>query len=122
MDPSQVTGFDRRALLRKGVGAAALGNRPPARRQLASVAGCGEAHRKLAEVIGRGRLVVGTGTGNPPWHFDDAGTLSGFDIDMARIIAAGLFESRMPSSSSGRRRTRGSPTCSPTRSTWYSSS
>lgn len=100
MDGSQVNGLDRRTLLRRSVGAAALGG--------AAIGGAGmllaasgvtptkvlaqEASGKLAEVIGRGRLIVGTGTGNPPWHFDDAGTLSGFDIDMARIVAAGLFE------------------------------
>jgi polar amino acid transport system substrate-binding protein len=94
MDPSQVTGFDRRALLRKGVGAAALGGTGLllAASSRPSPVAAQEPTGKLAEVIGRGRLVVGTGTGNPPWHFDDAGTLSGFDIDMARIIAAGLFE------------------------------
>ena len=60
MDPSQVTGFDRRALLRKGVGAAALGDRPPARRQLASVAVAAGTYRGSSR-----RLLAGAG-----WSWD----------------------------------------------------
>jgi polar amino acid transport system substrate-binding protein len=66
------------------------------------LAGCGSttpsgaatvtAGGKLQEVINRKKLIVGTGTGNPPWHFqDDSGQLVGFDIAMARIVAAALF-------------------------------
>ena len=88
-------GFDRRAFLGRGVSAAAVGG------AALFLAACGQAapqasgattaSGKLREVIDRKKLIVGTGTGNPPWHFDDAGVLSGFDIDMARIVAAGLF-------------------------------
>lgn len=47
---------------------------------------------KLQEVLQRGHLICGTGSTNPPWHFeDDAGTLVGMDIDMAKLIAKGLF-------------------------------
>jgi polar amino acid transport system substrate-binding protein len=47
---------------------------------------------KLHEVIGRGHLLVGTGSTNPPWHFqDEKGELIGMDIDMARQFAKGLF-------------------------------
>jgi polar amino acid transport system substrate-binding protein len=47
---------------------------------------------KLADVIARGKLVVGTGTGNPPWHFrDESGQMAGFDVDVAKIIAKGIF-------------------------------
>jgi polar amino acid transport system substrate-binding protein len=47
---------------------------------------------KLADVIARGTLVVGTGTGNPPWHFrDEKGEMAGFDVDVARIVAKGVF-------------------------------
>lgn len=47
---------------------------------------------KLQEVLQRGKLVVGTGSTNPPWHFEDAGgTLVGMDIDMAHLLAKGLF-------------------------------
>lgn len=47
---------------------------------------------KLSDVIARGKLVVGTGTGNPPWHFrDESGQMAGFDVDVAKIVAQGLF-------------------------------
>ncbi len=48
---------------------------------------------KLDKVLDRGYLVVGTGSTNAPWHFKDAdNNLVGFDIDMARLIAKGLFD------------------------------
>ena len=48
---------------------------------------------KLTEVLERGHLIVGTGSTNPPWHFEDAdGNLQGMDIDMARLLAKGLFD------------------------------
>ena len=48
---------------------------------------------KLQEILKRGKLVVGTGTTNPPWHFEDeTGKLVGMDIDMARLFAKGLFD------------------------------
>lgn len=47
---------------------------------------------KLEDVLSRGKLIVGTGNGNPPWHFADAsGQMMGFDIDVAKIVAKGLF-------------------------------
>src|SRR5580704_866219 len=47
----------------------------------------------LRTVLDRGHLVVGTGSTNPPWHFeDDKGNLTGMDIAMARILAKGLFD------------------------------
>lgn len=47
---------------------------------------------KLDSVLARGHLVVGTGSTNAPWHFQGAdGTLQGFDIDIARMVAKGLF-------------------------------
>ncbi|MBV9538756.1 MAG: transporter substrate-binding domain-containing protein [Acidisphaera sp.] len=47
----------------------------------------------LHTVLDRGHLIVGTGSTNPPWHFeDDAGKLTGMDIAMARILAKGLFD------------------------------
>lgn len=47
---------------------------------------------KLYDVINRKMLVVGTGNGNPPWHFqDEAGAPAGFDISLGRILAKGLF-------------------------------
>lgn len=50
------------------------------------------ADSKLDSVLARGKLVVGTGSTNAPWHFQGAdGKLQGFDIDIARIVAKGLF-------------------------------
>ena len=47
----------------------------------------------LRTVLDRGHLIVGTGSTNAPWHFeDDAGKLTGMDIAMARILAKGLFD------------------------------
>lgn len=47
---------------------------------------------KLQDVLARGKLIVGTGTGNPPWHFrDEKGEMAGFDVDIAKIVAEGLF-------------------------------
>ncbi len=47
----------------------------------------------LRTVLDRGHLIVGTGSTNPPWHFEDAtGKLTGMDITMARILAKGLFD------------------------------
>lgn len=47
----------------------------------------------LRTVLDRGRLIVGTGSTNAPWHFeDDKGKLTGMDIAMGRILAKGLFD------------------------------
>jgi polar amino acid transport system substrate-binding protein len=47
----------------------------------------------LDDVLARGKLIVGTGSTNAPWHFkDENGNLVGFDIDIARMIANGLFK------------------------------
>jgi polar amino acid transport system substrate-binding protein len=47
----------------------------------------------LRTVLDRGKLVVGTGSTNAPWHFeDDKGQLTGMDIAIARILAKGLFD------------------------------
>jgi polar amino acid transport system substrate-binding protein len=52
-----------------------------------------QATSKLQEVLARGHLIVGTGSTNVPWHFkDDAGVLQGFDIEMGKILARGLFK------------------------------
>jgi polar amino acid transport system substrate-binding protein len=47
---------------------------------------------KLYDVLKRKMLLVGTGNGNPPWHFqDEKGEMMGFDIAMGRLVAKGLF-------------------------------
>ena len=47
---------------------------------------------RLYDIINRKMLIVGTGNGNPPWHFqDEQGSYAGFDISLARMLATGLF-------------------------------
>jgi polar amino acid transport system substrate-binding protein len=82
-------GFLRSSALGLGAGAAVL----------AAVGGCttggpgGPGASKLHEVLKRGNVIVGTGSTNPPWHFEDEkGELTGFDIEMARLLAKGLFD------------------------------
>ena len=51
------------------------------------------AQGKLEEVLARGHLLVGTGSTNPPWHFvDESGATVGYDVDIAKIVAKGLFD------------------------------
>jgi polar amino acid transport system substrate-binding protein len=48
---------------------------------------------RLRTVLERGKLIVGTGSTNAPWHFEDEkGQLTGMDIAMGRILAKGLFD------------------------------
>ncbi len=50
------------------------------------------AEGRLEQILTRGKLLVGTGVGNPPWHFrDEKNEMAGFDVDVAKIIAKGLF-------------------------------
>ncbi len=47
----------------------------------------------LRTVLDRGKVLVGTGSTNAPWHFEnEKGELVGMDITMARILAKGLFD------------------------------
>jgi len=47
----------------------------------------------LRTVLDRKKLIVGTGSTNAPWHFEDEkGQLVGMDITMARILSQGLFD------------------------------
>jgi polar amino acid transport system substrate-binding protein len=51
------------------------------------------AQGKLEEVLARGYLLVGTGSTNPPWHFvDESGATVGYDVDIAKVVAKGLFD------------------------------
>ena len=44
-------------------------------------------------MLDRGNLIVGTGSTNAPWHFEDEqGKLTGMDIAMAWILAKGPFD------------------------------
>jgi polar amino acid transport system substrate-binding protein len=50
------------------------------------------AKSRLADIVARGKLVVATYSSAPPFCFtDDKGQLVGFDIDIAKLIAVGLF-------------------------------
>ncbi|CAH1674385.1 ABC transporter substrate-binding protein [Hyphomicrobiales bacterium] len=85
--------LERRSLLGLGLAGAAIGGlaagslaTTPANAQTA-------AKSKLYTIKERGKLIVGTGSTNPPWHFQDAnGKLAGMDIDLARLIAKSLFD------------------------------
>lgn len=47
----------------------------------------------LRKVIDRGHVIVGTGSTNPPWHFEDAnGDLQGVDVEVGKAIAFHLFD------------------------------
>ena len=47
----------------------------------------------LRTVLDRKKLIVGTGSTNAPWHFEnEKSQLTGMDIAMARILAKGLFD------------------------------
>ena len=47
---------------------------------------------KLDEVRARGKVIVGVTSEAPPFGFiDDKGELVGFDIDVAKLIAKGIF-------------------------------
>ncbi|MFT4039381.1 MAG: transporter substrate-binding domain-containing protein [Thermomicrobiales bacterium] len=84
---------NRRGLLRQGaalsaVAAASAGLAAPT---LAQSGG----ESRLQQVLNRGSVLVGTGSTNPPWHFEDEnGDLVGMDVEMGRILAQALFEDR----------------------------
>ena len=81
----------RRGLLGLGVAAGGVGGLLGAK--AAQAQSFDTSTSKLQQVLQRGHLIVGTGSTNPPWHFEDeTGTLVGMDIDLARLIAKSLFE------------------------------
>lgn len=85
------TSNNRRKLFGAGAllgGAAALFGARPANAQPLD-----RSRSKLQQVLSRGRLIVGTGSTNPPWHFEDAaGKLTGMDIDLMHMMAKALFD------------------------------
>ena len=91
MNDSSHSSTNRRRLLQGGAalsGAAVVAAGISPRTALAQDPG----QSRLQQVLERGRLIVGTGSTNPPWHYEDAdGQLVGFDIDMAKLLARGLF-------------------------------
>jgi polar amino acid transport system substrate-binding protein len=79
----------RRGLFGLGAAGAALGGLFAPRIARAQAA----PKSRLQIVKERGKLIVGTGSTNPPWHFQDAnGQLAGMDIDLARLLAKNLFD------------------------------
>ncbi len=82
-------GSDRRRMLSLGAAGLAAAALVPAR-EAAAQASSGSL---LRTVLDRGKLIVGTGSTNAPWHFEnDKGELVGMDIAMARILAEALFD------------------------------
>jgi polar amino acid transport system substrate-binding protein len=85
----------RRGLLRRsaaltGAAAAAASVGMPAYKALAKDA---PNDSLLTAVLDRGKVQVGTGSTNPPWHFEDAsGKLVGMDIEMGKILSRALFD------------------------------
>ena len=81
-------GSDRRHLLSLGAAGAAASALLASRPAAAQAPGVS----LLRTVLDRGKIIVGTGSTNAPWHFEnDAGELVGMDIAMARLLARGLF-------------------------------
>lgn len=79
----------RRTLLKLGAGGLAVAAALDATRAAAQSA----PNSLLRRVLDRGRLLLGTGSTNAPWHFeDDKGQLTGMDIAMGRILAKALFD------------------------------
>src|SRR5436190_15470708 len=51
------------------------------------------AEDRLQTILARGKILVGTGSTNPPWHFkDEAGVLVGYDVDMGHLLAKAIFD------------------------------
>lgn len=75
-----------------GMAAAGLGGAVPI--LTASEAAAQSAPESLLRtVLNRGKLIVGTGSTNAPWHFEDeSGKLVGMDITMGNILAKALFD------------------------------
>ena len=81
--------LDRRALAAATIAAGATALAMGSGQEAAAQAG---ARDKLAEILARGRLIVGTGNDIPPFYFTDpSGQLTGMEIDLARLLAKGLF-------------------------------
>ena len=83
---------NRRSMLKLGaglVGGVALASSLDLQKAAAQSA----SNSVLRTVLDRGHLIVGTGSTNAPWHFEnEKGELVGMDIAMARILAKGLFD------------------------------
>ncbi len=91
MDDSPPNGWARRGMFGAGALLGAAGGLFGVGRANAQLLDRGKS--KLQQVLSRGKLIVGTGSTNPPWHFEDAsGALQGMDIDLARQMTKALFD------------------------------
>ncbi len=85
----------RKLLLGGGVGLAAAGIAAAGGTLLTAEKAAAQSSEDslLRKVLDRGKVRVGSGSTNAPWHFEDAnGKLVGMDIAMAHILAKGLFD------------------------------
>jgi polar amino acid transport system substrate-binding protein len=90
-----ISGVGRRGILQGGGAGLALGAAATTTGALVAreAAAQSAADSLLRTVLDRGKVIVGTGSTNAPWHFEDeSGKLVGMDITMARILAQGLFD------------------------------
>lgn len=85
--------IDRREILKGGGGLAAAAAGGGVMLTAAQAYAQSDPDSLLRTVLDRGTLLVGTGSTNAPWHFEnEQGELVGMDIAMARILAQGLFD------------------------------
>lgn len=64
---------------------------------LAAASASAQEKSKLDEVLSRGKVIVGVSSESPPFGFvNEKGELDGFDVDVAKLIAKGLFGSDDP--------------------------
>lgn len=85
--------IDRRNILKGGGGLAAAAAGGGVMLGAAQAYAQSDPDSLLRTVLDRGKLLVGTGSTNAPWHFEnEQGELVGMDIAMARILAKGLFD------------------------------
>lgn len=92
MPENRIQGLtNRRTLISRGAligGAAAAVSLP----SLHAMAQDASSDSLLGRILDRGNILIGTGSTNPPWHFEDEnGQLVGFDISMAMMLAGGIF-------------------------------
>lgn len=93
MDDTQDGASGRRGFLKIGAVAAAGAAATVATLSAEKAAAQAAGGSTLRTVLDRGKLIVGTGSTNAPWHFEDEkGQLTGMDIAVARILAKGLFD------------------------------
>ena len=86
---------NRRGLLRTGAALSAAAAASAGLVMPASALAQSSGDSLLNRVLDRGTVLIGTGSTNPPWHFEDEnGELVGMDIEMGRILAQALFEDR----------------------------